>query len=71
MEREYRVVCEWVDANDNDHTDADEIQVRAGNAASAIVAARKRWVSTIGAEWPRCRLSKVWILTPDLERGFA
>jgi hypothetical protein len=67
----YRCVCEWVDADDNDHTDSDEIQVRATSAASAIAAARKKWRLTIGAEWPRCRLEKTWILTPSLMEGFA
>jgi hypothetical protein len=73
MEREkrYRVVCEWVDAMDNDHTDSDEIQVRATSAASAIAAARKKWRLTIGAEWPRCRLEKTWILAPSHAEGLA
>lgn len=73
MERKnrYRVMCEWVDATDNDHTDCDEVQVMAASAASAIAAARKKWRLTIGAEWPRCRLEKTWILTPSLMEGFA
>ena len=73
MEREkrYRVVCEWVDAMDNDHTDSDEIQVRAASAASAISKARKKWRLTVGAEWPRCRLEKTWILTPSQIKEFA
>jgi hypothetical protein len=69
--KSYRVVCEWVDAMDNDHTDSDEIQVMATSAASAIAAARKKWRLTIGAEWPRCRLEKTWILTPSRTKEFA
>ncbi len=69
--KSYRVVCEWVDAMDNDHTDSDEIQVMATSAASAIAAARKKWRLTIGAEWPRCRLEKTWILTPSRTKELA
>lgn len=73
MEREkrYRVVCEWVDAMDNDHTDSDEIQVMATSAASAVSKAKKKWRLTIGAEWPRCRLEKTWILAPSHAEGLA
>lgn len=67
MDRKYTVVCEWGDVEDNDHMDADEIQVRATSAALAISKAKKKWRLTIGAEWPSLRIEKVWIKTPANE----
>ena len=57
----YKVVCEWADANGVE--DADEVSVRAESAAAARSKARAKWRLTIGAEWPACRLTKVFILT--------
>jgi len=71
MERRYAVVCEWQSTLDDCEFDADEIQVRADSAASAIKKAREKWSATIGAEWPHLRLEKAWILTPSRRRAFA
>lgn len=61
--RKFVVICEWIDREDDSHCDADEVQVRAKDAASAVSAAREKWTNTIGAEWPSVRLEKAWILT--------
>jgi hypothetical protein len=56
---QYRVICEW----ESDLTiDADQISVYADSQESALEKARKKWRLTIGAEWPDCRLGKVFIL---------
>ena len=56
----FRVVCDWTD---DSVEDSDEVQVSAKNAAGATSKARAVWSSTKGAEWPSCRLTKVWVLT--------
>ena len=68
MARKYTVLIEWTDADDDCHFDADEIQVRADSAASAVSAAREKWAKTIGAEWPRCRPGKATILNAAARR---
>lgn len=69
MERRYVVVCEWHSTLRDDEFDADEIQVVADSAASAIRKARDRWSATIGAEWPHIRLESAWILSPNACRA--
>jgi hypothetical protein len=69
MKRRFTVICEWQDTQDNDHCDADEIQVLAENAGQAISAAQAKWKKTIATKWPGLALEKVWILTPALRRS--
>ena len=71
MKRRFRVVCEWIDSQDNHVLDADEIQVSAESAAQAISAAKRQWRLTIGAVWPSCRLEKVWVVTPTRQESLA
>lgn len=64
--RKYTVICEWSDAGPKGGhavVDADEVVVHADSASSAIAKAKKKWRLTVGAEWPTCRLTKVFILT--------
>lgn len=63
MARRYTVLIEWTDRHDDSHFDADEVQVVADSAASAIAAAREKWARTKGAEWPRCVQGSATILT--------
>ena len=70
MGRRFMVVCEWSDSQDNDHMDSDEIQVWAESAAGAVQKAMKKWRLTIGAEWPQCRLTRSWAMTPRRRRLF-
>ena len=60
--RKYTVVCEWSDAPVED---ADEVVVHADSASEAVAKAKKKWRLTIGAEWPHCRLTKAFVLTPE------
>jgi len=69
MDRRYTVVCEWQSTRSDCEFDADEIQVVADSAASAIERARGKWDATIGAEWPHLRLEKAWILSRNARRG--
>ena len=65
--RKYTVICEWSDAGPQGGyavEDADEVVVYADSASAAIAKARKKWRLAIGGEWPTCRLTKVFILTP-------
>lgn len=64
----FTVILDW---QDHDVSDSDELQVSAENAEAAILTAREIWSATNGAEYPTCRLEKVWILTPSMEREFA
>ena len=68
MRRKYTVIVEWTD---HDVDDADELVVFAASPAKAIELARAIWSATKGAEWPSCRISKVWILTKRMMRSFA
>ena len=61
--RSYRVVCEWKDANGVE--DADEFSVRADSEESACSKASAKWRLAFGAEWPSCRLRKVFSLPPE------
>jgi hypothetical protein len=69
MRRRYAVVCEWTDTRDESVLDADEIQVFAENAEEAARSARRQWRLTIGADWPSCRLERIWISTPARRRS--
>jgi hypothetical protein len=68
MERRYTVVCEWQSTHSDCEFDADEIQVVADSAASAIQKAREKWAASIGAEWPHIRLEQAWILSRNARR---
>ena len=67
--RNYTVVLEWIDRADGEG-DADEIRVSAPSEAEAISKARKEWRLTIGAEWPRCKLQRAWVLTQEKAARF-
>ena len=71
MARRFVVLVEWVDGDDDCHFDADEVQVFADSAASAVAAARDKWAATIGAEWPRCRVERVRILNAAARKRLA
>jgi hypothetical protein len=60
----YTVICEWSDSG-NAVEDADEIVVVTDTPALAVEKARKKWRLTIGAEWPTCRLTNAFVLTPE------
>jgi hypothetical protein len=66
--RKYTVVVEW--SEQGGESDADEVAVFAESAAEAVVKARAKWRLTIGAEWPHCRLVRVWALTPAKSKSF-
>lgn len=44
--------------------DADILVVYADSSGKAKREARKKWRMAIGAEWPHCRVSDVWIFSP-------
>jgi hypothetical protein len=71
MERRFVVVCEWQHIHRDCEFDADEIQVWAICADSAIQKAREKWTGTIGAKWPHIRLERQWILTEKHLAQFA
>jgi hypothetical protein len=71
MERRFVVVCEWQHIHRDCEFDADEIQVWASCADSAIQRAREKWTRTIGAQWPHIRLDRLWILTENRLAQFA
>lgn len=67
--KRFRVILEWHDASDKDWCDADEIHVWARSAAGATSKARAQWLLTKGAEWPRCVLTRVWVMTREKYRN--
>lgn len=71
MARRYTVLIEWTDKQDDSHFDADEVQVVADSAASAVAAAREKWASTVGAEWDRCQQGRATILNAASRRRLA
>jgi hypothetical protein len=64
----YTVILEWEDSEDKEWCDADEIVAHAKSAAGAASRARARWIRTNGAKWPRCKLTRVWVMTPKKRR---
>jgi hypothetical protein len=60
--RKRTVIVEWADSGVED---ADEVVVYSDTPAQAVDKARKKWRMTIGAEFPRCRITKAFILTPE------
>jgi hypothetical protein len=63
----YTVICEWSDAGpDGGYAveDADEVIVLAESARTAIAKAKKKWRLKVGPEWPNCRLTNCFVLTP-------
>lgn len=67
MRRNYMVIIDWTDGGVDD---SDDLVVFAASPAKAIELARAIWSATKGAEWPSCRISKVWILTKRMMRSF-
>lgn len=64
----YTVICQWEDSGaDGGYAveDADEIVVVTDTLAEAVSKARRKWRVTIGAEWPHCRLTNAFVLTPE------
>lgn len=60
-QRRHTVLIDWIDEGVED---ADEITVFAETEHEAISKARSKWRMTIGAEWPRCRITGAKILLP-------
>lgn len=56
------VVAEWTDG---EVADADEVIVHAATQEEALAKAKTKWRMTIGAEWPKCRLRRCRLLTPE------
>lgn len=54
-----------IDWDDRGVIDTDEVVVFAESEDDARLAAKQRWRSTIGARWPHCKVTRVWILTPS------
>jgi hypothetical protein len=61
------VVIDW---RDNDATDSDEMQIWASSDEEAKTEAKKRWRTQIGFEWPSCRITRCWILSPGSDVQF-
>lgn len=57
------VAIDWADG---DVEDTAEVCVYAESSAEAKSAASRKWRLTIGAEWPSCRVQRVFIVTDDL-----
>jgi hypothetical protein len=68
MRRKYMVICEWTDGETGD---ADELAVFAASPSKAVEMARAIWSTTKGADWPHCRLERVFVLTRGMMRSFA
>ena len=66
MARRFTVIVDWTDG---EVADADEVVVFADSAEEAISRAKQKWRMTIAAQWPHCRLDKVWILSPSRRLG--
>ena len=60
------VICDWTDG---DTFDADEVVVHADSSAEAVSKARQKWLMTVGAHWPNCRLGRVWVFPPGRAAG--
>lgn len=61
MPRKRWIVCvDWIDGPVED---TDEVVVYAESASRARSLARQRWRLTKGAEWPNCRIQKIFVLT--------
>ena len=58
----YTVICEW---ESESQLDADEIVVVTPTPAQAAEKAREKWLRTIGSQWPHCRLTSVFAMTPE------
>lgn len=54
------VVIDW---QDNDVTDSDELQVWAESDEEAMSAAKRKWRSDIGFQWPGCRIVKAFVVS--------
>jgi hypothetical protein len=67
-QRKFVVLVDWIDG---DVEDSDEIVVFADDAERAVLAARRKWKMTIGAEWPHCRILQSKVLTRSRLLGFA
>ena len=57
------VAIDWIDG---DVEDTAEVCVYADSAAEAKSSASKKWRLTIGAEYPACRVQRVFIVTNEL-----
>jgi len=68
--KRYTVILEWEDSEDKEWIESDEITVRARTAAGATSKARAQWLRTKGAAWPRCVLTRVWVLTAAKRKEF-
>jgi len=67
-QRKFVVAVDWIDG---DVEDTDEIVVFAEDAERAMLAAKRKWKMTIGAQWPHCRFVEMKILTRRTMCGFA
>lgn len=63
--KKWIVVVDWIDQF---VTDSDEVAVYAETADAAIAQAKTKWRTTVGMQWPSCRIESAWVLTPEKER---
>lgn len=63
--KKWTVIIDWVDGF---VTDSDEVAVCAETAGAAVVRAKAKWRTTVGIQWPSCRIESAWVLTPEKER---
>lgn len=63
--RRFSVGISW---DDRGVEDTDIVTVYADDVGEAKLQARKKWRMTIGAEWPHCKMTEVWIFAPEKHR---
>lgn len=59
MQRKHLLIIDWIDGNVED---SDEVVVFAASEDEAESKGRRKWRTTIGAQWPHCRITKIKIL---------
>lgn len=64
-QKRWNVVIDWIDGI---VTDSDQVAVYAETADAAILKAKAKWRTTVGMQWPACRIESAWVMTKDRER---
>lgn len=68
MQRKHTVIIDWVDG---DVEDSDEIAVFAESTDEAIRKAKTKWRTTIGVQWPHCKITGLSIIRPAAIKNIA
>lgn len=58
----------YIDWGDESTEDTDEISVRAGSSALAVLKAVSQWMDDVCSKWPNCAIQRISVTSDETGR---